>query len=159
METKCCFVSGSSCTAETAGRFVSRTASDPVVVDERGLHSERERRVHHDARVEVDQADRLPAELQRQHASGDVVERLQVVGLERPERGEGLESRDRALDFLIHGHRDRPRPLDVLGVDHVLLLLPGGVDEPPGEEPEGDDGEEEEEGEDGSEADPADRLP
>ena len=60
---------------------------------------------------------------------------------------------------LIHGHRDRPRPFDVLAVDHVLLLLPGGEDEPPGEEPERDDGEEEQEGEDGSEADPADRLP
>ncbi len=132
---------------------------DPVVVDELGLHSERERRIYHDVRVEVDQADRLPAKLQRQHASRDVVERLQVVGLERPEGGEGLEGRDRAPDCLIHGHRHRPRALDVLGVDHVPLLLPGGVDEPPGEEPEGDDGEEEEEGEDGSEADPADRLP
>ena len=87
------------------------------------------------------------------------MERLQVVGVDAAERGERLERRDRALDFLVHGHRDRPRPLDVLGVDEVLLLLPGAVDEPPGEEPERHDGEEEEEGEDRSEADPADRLP
>ena len=84
MDTKYCFATGSNCTAETAGPFVSRIVRTQSSLTSADGTPNGSGRVHDDARVEVDQAHRLPAELQRQHAAGDVVERPQVVGVDRP---------------------------------------------------------------------------
>ena len=133
--------------------------ANPIVIDERRRFPEWNRGVHDHPRSRLDQADRLPARLQLQHAGGGIVEGPEVVGVDRGQHRERVERGDRALDFLVDRDRDRPRPLDVLAVDEVLLLLPGREDEPAGEEPERDDGHEEQEREDRSEADPAERLP
>ena len=131
---------------------------DSRVVDERGLFPERERRIYDDARSRLDQADRLPARFQRQHAGRGIVKGRRLSGSIGP-------SAARASRAVIELWTSWSTATEIALARSTFwpLTSPAAVagreDEPPGEEPEGDDGDEEEEGEDGSEADPAYRLP
>jgi hypothetical protein len=137
-------------------RRVEDRGLDPIRVDDAGRNPVAGVRRHEDDAVGRDEPDRFPVlDAGRLAAQRFELRRAGVVG--RHERTQHRERRDRVLDLLIDGHRDRAHDLDVLLIHLRLLLLPRPENEDARERRERQRRQDGEQRKDGPERNPARR--